>query len=127
MFIKTSAVPALTLAAYADILGHMRADLLQEMITGTAGGVPITQATLLVSAILMVTTIGMGFLSLTLSYCVNRWVNIIVSVPHICLAVMLMTMPGTWAYSYIYSTGQVIFLSLIVWTAWKWPKQESQP
>jgi hypothetical protein len=33
--------------------------------------------------------------------------------------------PGeTWAYYSFYEILEVVFIALIVWHAWKWPKQE---
>ncbi len=128
--IKLSAlwVAVVLSAAYADILGHMRSDLLQEMLAGVAGGVPITQASLFASSILMGILIVMVFLSLTLKAKANRWANIIVGI--IYIGVMLITMLPIWgdvfwAYYYVLATIEVVFCALIVLHAWKWPKQEA--
>ena len=106
---------------YADILAHMRADILEQFLAGEAGGVLITPLTLLASAILMVIPIVMIFLSLALNARVNRWVNMILGVIYtgVILYTMLMT-GGGWAYYYVFAVVEVVFTALIVWYAWKW-------
>ena len=106
---------------YADILAHMRSDILEQFLAGEAGGVPITPLTLLASAILMVIPIVMIFLSLALNARVNRWVNLTLGVIYtgVILYTMLMT-GGGWAYYYVFAVVEVVFTALIVWYAWKW-------
>ena len=111
--------------AYADILAHMRSDILEQFLAGEVGGITITPLTLLGSAILMVIPIIMIFLSLALKAKVNRWANIILGIIYsgIILFTMLMT-GGGWFYYYIFAVVELVFTVLIVWYAWKWPKQE---
>ena len=109
---------------YADIKAIFQPGIIEQIIAGEVEGIQITPTLLLGTAILMSIPGIMVLLSLVLKAKVNRWVNIIVSISHIGLAINFMLMPGGWAYSYIYSIGQVVWLLLIVWSAWKWPKQE---
>ncbi len=109
---------------YADIKAVFQTGIIEQIIAGEAEGTRITPTLLWITAILMLVPSVMVLLSLTLKPQANRWTNIIVGVFHIGLAINLMLMPGTWAFSYIYSIGQVVCLLLIVWSAWKWPKQE---
>ena len=111
---------------YADIKAIFQPGIIEEIIAGEVAGIQITPTLLWVTAILMSIPGLMVFLSLTLKPQANRWINIIVSIFHIGLAISLMLMPGTtWAYSYIYSIGQIGWLLLIVWYAWKWPNSEA--
>lgn len=109
---------------YADIKSLFQPGIIEEIIAGEVAGILITPTLLWVTAILMSIPGVMVLLSLTLKPKANRWTNIIVSILHIGLAIMLMLMPGSWTYSYIYSIGQIVYLVLIVWYAWKWPKHE---
>ena len=109
---------------YADIKALFQHGIIEQVIAGEVAGILITPTLLWASAILMSIPGIMVFLCLTLKPQANRWVNIIVSILHIGLAAILMLMPETWAYSYIYSIGQIVWLLIIVWYAWKWPKQE---
>ena len=120
-------VALMFLYIFADITSFFRSETIEQIIAGEVEGIQITPTLLLGTAILMSIPGIMVLLSLVLKAKVNRWVNIIVSILHIGLAINFMLMPGGWAYSYIYSIGQIVFLLLIVWSAWKWPKQEGQP
>jgi TRAP-type C4-dicarboxylate transport system permease small subunit len=65
----------------------------------------------------------MVFLSLALPAKANRWTNIIVGILYIF--VMLGSAIGvSWFYYIFGSIVEVVLFLLIVWYAWKWPKQE---
>ena len=109
---------------YADIMGLMDSSVLKEILTGSVGGLQITQGFLLVGAILMETAIVMVLLSRVLKYRANRWANIIAGVIHTA-AVFLSMFVGTPALNYIFfGTIEVACTLFIVWYAWTWPKQE---
>ncbi len=73
--------------------------------------------------ILMTIPSLMVFLSLALPAKANRWTNIIVGILYIF--VMLGSAIGvSWFYYIFGSIVEVVLLLLIVWYAWKWPKQE---
>jgi hypothetical protein len=63
----------------------------------------------------------MVFLSLVLKPNLYRWVNIILGVTY--TAIMLITMPGAWAFYIFLGIVEVALTLLIVWYAWSWPKQ----
>jgi sulfite exporter TauE/SafE len=109
---------------YADILAHMRSDIIEGFLAGEVGGVQITQETLLGSAILMMIPIVMIFLSLTLKAKANRWANIILGVVYIGVDLTTLLTPTEWVYYYIFAIAEAVLLALIVWYAWTWPKQE---
>jgi hypothetical protein len=97
---------------------------IEEIIAGKMGPFPVTQVLLLGPMILMTIPSVMVFLSLTLKAKANRWTNIIVAGLHIVLALFVAT--GEFSAFGIYGTiVEIVFLSLIVWSAWKWPKQEA--
>jgi hypothetical protein len=106
---------------YADILAHMRSDILEQFLAGEVGGIPITPLSLLASAILMVIPIVMIFLSLALKAKVNRWANMILGIIYtvVIIATMFMT-GGGWVYYYVFAVVEAVFTALIVWYAWKW-------
>ena len=99
-----------------------RPGLLEEMMTGIVDGNQVTDELILVGSIMMEIPIAMVLLSRILNYRVNRWLNIIA---------------GTIAISLIIGTGvkdlddiffaiiEVVSVSIIIWTAWKWSKKES--
>lgn len=114
--------------AYADILAHMRSDIIEGILVGELGGVRITPETLVASAILMLIPIVMIFLSLTLNAKASRWTNIILGIGYAAINLITMiTTGGGWIYYYILAIVEVVLMALIVWYAWKWPKKDSQP
>jgi hypothetical protein len=84
---------------------------------------PTTQGVLLGTSVMMAIPSVMVFLSLALKPNLNRWVNIISGV--IYTVIMLITMPGAWAYYIFLGIVEVVLTALIVWYAWNWPKQEA--
>jgi hypothetical protein len=107
--------------AYADIIAHMRSDIIEGILAGELEGIQITQEALIGSAVLMVIPIVMIFISLMLNAKVNRWLNIVLGAIYagINLITMLMT-GGGWVYYYIFAVIEVLISILIVWVAWKW-------
>ncbi len=107
--------------AFADIVGFMNPGTLEEIMTG-AGPIQITQGLLLVFSILLEIPIAMIFLSRVLKYRVNRWANIIAG----AITILFVIGGGNTGLSYIFfATIEVVCMSLIVWYAWRWPKQEA--
>ena len=67
----------------------------------------------------------MVFLSIALKPKVNRWTNIIAALFKIIIVVGSLFIGKSWAYYMFGSFVEVVLLSLIVWYAWTWPKQQS--
>jgi len=107
----------------ALMLTYLLGDVLRiysgDFKTGEIGGMKMTQKRWLGVAVLMVVPIVMVFLSLTLSYPVNRWANIAVAIGF--LGFNLIGLPG---YPSAYDKFLIIvglgFNLLTVWYAWLW-------
>ena len=76
--IKLSALWVALMLTY--LLGDVLRIFSGDFVAGEIGGKRLTQVQWLGIAIFMVIPIVMVFLSLTLSYPVNRWANIIVAI-----------------------------------------------
>jgi preprotein translocase subunit Sec61beta len=110
---------------YNDVISFFRQDTIEEVLTGEMAGIQITPEFLVAAAILMAIPIFMIFLSLILPAKVNRWVNIILGIFHaVVLGTSLLT-GAPWAYYALYMIFEALIIVLIVWHAWKWPKQEA--
>ena len=123
--IKLSAlwVASMFLYIYVDYFYLRVPGQIEEIIAGKMGPYPTTQASLLAAMTLMMIPSLMIFLSLALKAKWNRWTNIIVGI--LKIVVLLVFIDDSWAF-YIFATiVEVVLLSLIVWYAWKWPKQEA--
>lgn len=106
---------------YADVMGLMKAETLQELITGYAGSMQITEGFLLSAAVLMETAIAMVLLSRVLQYRANRWANIIVGLIHtIAVSAPMFVGSGHGLYYMFFGTIEVVCTAYIVWTAWRW-------
>jgi len=105
---------------FADILTLYISEFLQEILTESTP-VQITQELMLAMAFIIEIPIVMIFLSRVLKYKANRWVNIIASV----IIILFVVIGGSLVLHYIFFAAiEVVCLSLIIWYAWKWPKQE---
>lgn len=84
---------------------------------------PVTQNVLLGTAVMMAIPPAMVFLSTALPASLTRWASIILGVFY--TAIMLMTMPGSWAFYIFLGVVEVALSLLIVWHAWTWPKESA--
>ena len=111
---------------YVDYFGLYIPGVMGKIIEGEVAhtGIQISQVFLLAGITLMMIPSLMIFLSLTLKAKANRLTNIIVGIFNIVVGVAGL-IGETWAY-YIFATiVEVVLLLLIIWFAWKWPKQEA--
>jgi hypothetical protein len=97
-------------AIFADIFSFMFPNVFE-----------VTQETMLVFAIILEIPIAMIFLSWVLKDKANRLGNIIASAIYIPFVIA-----GYSAYLhyYFFATIEIVCMALIIWYAWKWPKQE---
>ncbi len=111
---------------YNDVMTFFRRDVMEQVLSGQMGGMQITQAFLFGSAVLMAIPSLMIFLSLALPARANRWTNIIVGIFHAIVLLATQLVPGeAWANWRLYEILEAVFIALIVWHAWKWPRQEA--
>lgn len=107
--------------AFADILSFLVPGSLEELMTGYAGEIQITQGFLLVAAILLEIPIAMIFLSRVLKYGANRWANIVASV----ITIAYVIGGGSTTLHYLFFAAiEVVCMLLIIWYALRWPNPE---
>lgn len=90
-----------------------------DFTPGEIDGKPLSQGMLMAMAIIMLPPIFMVFLSLTLDYTLNRWLNIIIAAFYFLFNLVgLRTYPGAYdRFLLIISLG---FNIMTVWFAWSW-------
>jgi hypothetical protein len=114
---------------YADVLAFYQPGHIEDVISGEVVGIQINQIFLLGSAMLMAIPSVMVFLALTLKAKANRWANIILGILYAGVLLATMFIPvetdEIWAYGIFYIIVEAFFIAVIVWYAWKWPKQEA--
>jgi len=100
---------------YGDVLRILSGDSVKML----SGEMQFTQAIWLGIAVLMAIPIVMTFVSLTLPYSLNRWVNIIAAIFFFCF-----TLIGLPTYSSAYDKLLLIvsmgFNLMALWYAWNW-------
>lgn len=106
----------------ADILSLFIPGAIEEVAkTAATTGAAITQL-MLGAAIMMELSLVMIVLSRLLTYRVNRWANIIVSI----ITIAFVVGGGVTYPHYIFiATVEVICLLLILWNAWQWRAVEA--
>ena len=109
---------------YNDILSMFQPGHVADLVEGHLEGVQFTQTVLFGAAFLMSLPSIMILLSITLKSRANRLVNIIVGVFHIIILVgtQFVGEGETWFFWRLNEILQALFLGLIIWTAWRWPK-----
>jgi len=110
---------------YGDFLGLYRPGDIKGILAGEGLLGPTSQRSLLAVAILIAVPAVMIFLSLALPPRLTRWLNILVGV--LLTAIVLMTIPGSWAFYIFLSVIEVVLQLLAVWYAWRWPRNASDP
>jgi hypothetical protein len=101
------------------LLGDVMRIFSGDFKAGEIGGKKLTQGMWLGIALLMVIPIVMVVLSLTLTYPVNRWANIIVAIFLFGFNLIgLPTYPS--AYDKFLIIVGLVFNVLTVWYAWQW-------
>ena len=106
---------------YGDFIGLFKTGKLAGMLAGRTPLGPTTQGVLLGEAVFMSLPSAMVFLSLVLPSAVNRWANIVLAA--VFTIAMILTMPGSWAFYIYLGCVEIAFTILIIWQAWRWPKQ----
>ena len=119
--IKLSALWAALMLTY--LLGDVLRIFSGDFNAGEVGGMQATQILYLGLAILLVIPVVMVFLSLTLPDKANRWTNIILAILFFVLNLIGELPTYEYAYRTFLVVVEMVFLALIAWYAWKWPKQ----
>jgi uncharacterized membrane protein HdeD (DUF308 family) len=116
---------AVALIAYVTLEGF-EPGALEQVMAGEIDGMEITPELTLLFAILFLAPLVMAVLSLTLKHKANRWTNIIVGTVFLILQLVslgeAMAQPSAWMI--LMEISKSVAPALIVWYAWKWPKQK---
>ena len=101
------------------LLGDVMRIFAGDFTAGEVRGVKMTQSMLLLMAVIMLIPSVMLFLSLTLTYPLIRWLNIIVPI-----GLFIFNIVGLPGYPGAYDKFLIIvglaLNALTVWYAWKW-------
>ncbi len=112
------------LYTYGDILGFYTPGNLEQLISGEIEGIQLTEGLLIVNAVTMAIQSVMIFLSVALKANANRWANLIIGVFAAVVLVVATYVGGIDVRYAIQVSVELVLIALILWYAWKWPKQE---
>lgn len=105
---------------YCDVLGLMDSTMLKQFLTGTIGGMEMTQGFLLGASVLMEIPMLMVLLSRVLSYRCNRWANIVAGCVMATVQVASLFIGTPTVYYLFFSAIEISAAVFVVWYAWKW-------
>jgi hypothetical protein len=117
-------IAVMFLYAYVDIFSLMKPGIIEGIMAGKMFVFQISQLFLFLTTLYIAIPSVMIFLSLVLKPKVNRWTNIIVGILYI-VSILGSCIGETWAYYIFGSIVESLLLLLVIWYAWKWPKQQS--
>ena len=125
--IKLSALWAalMFLYTYGDILGFYTPGNLEQLISGEIEGIQLTEGLLIINAVSMAIQSVMIFLSVALKANANRWANLVLGVFAAVVLVVATYVGGIDVRYAIQASVELVLIALIIWHAWKWPKQEA--
>ncbi len=110
-----------------DVLHFLEPGNLEEMIAGTTEP-PITLGLITVMTVIFMVPILMSVLSLTVKYPAIRWANLGIGIFFAVFDIVFLALSlfvwRTPVYDKVLGITYLVFTGLVVWYAWKWPKQE---
>ena len=110
---------------YGDILGFYTPGNLEQLISGEIEGIQLTEGLLIINAVTMTIQSVMIFLSVALKANANRWANLILGAFAAVVLVVATYVGGIDVRYAIQASVELVLIALILWHAWKWPKQEA--
>jgi hypothetical protein len=95
---------------------------LQDMLNGEMALGTVTQGLLVGTAILMAVPSLMIFLSIALPAAISRWLNVGAGLFYATIMTLIL-INGAWAFYMLFAAVEIILTLLVVWYAWRWPRQ----
>jgi hypothetical protein len=110
-----------------SLLTFLKPGVVDQIRAGNIEGLRITPEILFLYAIIFLLPLVMAFLSLTLKYSINRWANIIIGIVGVVLSLIglseELSLSQPYAFAILIWITKIIVDALIIWYAYKWPKE----
>jgi len=106
---------------YADYFELFKPGKLERIIAGNGPLGQTTQGVLVIASLVLAIPSVMIFVSVALKAAVNRRVNIIAG--SLYTVIIMFTASRNWAFMRMYGVIEIVLTGLVVWYAWKWPRQ----
>ena len=110
---------------YCDVVSLMDAQLLKQYLTGTVGGIEMTQGFLLGAGVLMALWIAMVLLSRVLPYGPNRWINVGAGIVATLVQLASLLLKPAAPYYIFFSVLEIAGTLLVFWFALRWRNPEA--
>jgi len=109
----------------SGLLSFMEPGMITDLMDGEVAGMQITNEFLLVFAVMVLITVFMPFLTITLKDRMNRWINIILGIFFTAFSIIDLKdyITKQSGYAILLTIAGMVTTALIVWYAYKWPKQ----
>jgi hypothetical protein len=107
---------------YGDIFSLFKPGTVRDIAAGNTGFLG-TQGGLFASSLLMAVPSVMVALSILLAPNISRYANIALGILY--TAVILATLPHTWAFYIFLGIVEAVLTISIAWIAWRWPRTTS--
>jgi len=106
------------------VLSFMEPGAIEQI---TSGGMQLSAGMLVFMALFWLVPLTMAFLSVTLKDVANRRANIILGIVFVVLSIFHLTehLAHPTVHQLLIVCSTIVVAALIVWYAWKWPKQEA--
>ncbi|WP_445514393.1 DUF6326 family protein [Stenotrophomonas sp. 3(2025)] len=105
---------------YGDYFGLYVPGKLQGMINGAGPVGPVSEGTLVATALLLAIPGLMVAVSLLAPARLTRWLNILSGLFY--TAIMALTMPGAWWFYITLGVIEIVLSMAICVLAWRWPR-----
>lgn len=106
---------------YADILGFLEEGFLEQVMTGYAGEVKLTEVFIMIAAFMVEIPIVMILLTRLLKYKINRIVNIAAA----SFVILFIIAGGSMSLHYYFlASVETLLLLSIIWISWKWKETD---
>ncbi|MGD0028618.1 MAG: DUF6326 family protein [Candidatus Bathyarchaeia archaeon] len=110
-----------------SLLTFLKPGVVEQVMAGNIEGLKITPEILFLYAIIFLFPLVMAFLSLTLKYSIVRWANIIMGIVGVVLSLIglseELSLSQPYAFAILIWITKIIVDVLIIWYAYKWPKE----
>ncbi|MEM6437358.1 MAG: DUF6326 family protein [Cyanobacteria bacterium P01_D01_bin.115] len=102
---------------FRDIHEFVEPGFIEEALTGTVNGTPVTEHMLLLGGVMIQVPIAMVLLSRVLPYGANRWTNMIVAMLY---GLLVPAFGTTDLDDTFHLVMEAAALSTVIWVAWRW-------
>lgn len=129
--IKLSAlwIAVMLLYVYGDVFSMFIPERLKGLLDGDSGAGATTPAVLMAYTLVVAIPISLVLISLILRPAITRLLNIIIGIIYTLIQLLTITMltplKPMWYFYILLGVLESVVTIMIIWHAWRWPKQNT--